>query len=180
MSPKQVRYSAGLSELFEDPAEEEPGGYCRDDLLFALVKQMATLDDYRLREVLSADLPMSCGSDDDVGDLVIEARTPDIAGPLSPKKAAPMLAGLNTLGASGVLTAKHVPLLSAARGVLLPPWCPPQGVLSFARTHPLAGIPWLNMVRFQQALEPSKDTAHLARLVAWCLENQFPISWRQL
>ncbi len=75
-------FTLGLWALFADQNDEQPGGYCRDELLFHVRDFGRGLSPfYELREVLSANLPMASGSEADRGDLVVMSGD-GVGGPL--------------------------------------------------------------------------------------------------
>ncbi len=91
-SSRGTRFGLGLSALLADPEDPRPGGFCRDEILFFpldLAGEMLTAD-FELREVLSSDLPMASGSEDDMGDLVVIAKR-GCGGPLAPRVAVDLL-----------------------------------------------------------------------------------------
>jgi hypothetical protein len=84
-------FSLGLGALLTNLESNEPGGFCRDELLFSLLDHgNIKTPYYELREVLSADLPMVSGTAGEIGDLVVVAR-PGVGGPLRPELAESLL-----------------------------------------------------------------------------------------
>lgn len=177
-----ILYEVGLAGLLADPGDERPGGFYRDEILAHISDELSTMVDLEVREVLSADLPMASGGDDDVGDLLVMAA-PGVGGPLAPAAAAPVLAELARLGPRGTLPGRLWSIVGAPRAVLVPPWVPPRGVFSFRPPHPLAGVAWLNLVAVTHAVrEQAGDdpaAAHFLELMAFCAKEKLVASWRR-
>ena len=177
-----VVYEVGLAGLLADPTDERPGGSYRDELLAHIAEELSTLVDLEVREVLSAELPMASGSDDDVGDLLVMAA-PGVGGPLEAAQASPVLAELARLGSRGTLPGRLWTIVGAPRAVLVPPWVPPRGVFTFKPPHPLAGVAWLNLVAVTQAVRQQAgddpEVAHFLALMTFCAQEKLVVTWRR-
>lgn len=177
-----AQYQVGLSLLLPVPTDEHPMGLCRDELLFSLVDRIAAQgvndDPYELREVLSADLPMASGSDDDVGDLVVTARSDNVGGPMLPERAASLLEALAELGTHGELPDPSSKLIPADRAFLLPHY-----VLNttgeFAESHIFHGVEFRGLVDVLKILEdaPLPELEHARKLFTFCRQNRFVVSF---
>ena len=117
LTAPEITYDVGLGGVLLDPTDERPGGFYRDELLAHIADALSSLVDLEVREVLSADLPMACGSDDDTGDLLVMAA-PGVGGVLPPPRAAPIIAELRRLGPHGTLPASFAAVIDAPRAVL--------------------------------------------------------------
>jgi hypothetical protein len=179
-----ARYEVGLALLLTDRTDERPGGLCRDDLLFSVVDAVAgklLLDDYELREVLSADLPMSCGSDDDRGDLVVMCRSDNVGGPLPEARAAPLRARLEELGPRGTLSDVIAAVVPMTKGLLLPPPCLTSRFAFNMPAHALNGLEHVNIVDVLKLLAPLREAgvpeaARFGALLDFCRAERFPVS----
>lgn len=124
---------------------------------------------------------MACGSDDDVGDLVVMARSDNVGGALSPERAKPMIDALASLGTTGELAEPIAAVIPFARVILLPP--PALNVeADYEPTHPLHGVAHMSLVDALGLLEPLEivdEVARARRLFAYCRDQRFPVSfWR--
>ncbi len=132
-------FTLGLSALLTDPADERPGGFYRDELLFHVRDQGHALASYyELREVLSADLPMASGSDDDRGELVVIAGD-RIGGPLSPATAAHLLRAWQRTPQRATVAASAEALGLTPRAIVVPDVYR-DAEFPTTRSHPFAGL----------------------------------------
>lgn len=135
--PVGTTFTLGLSALFEDPNDEQPGGYCRDELLFHVRDFGKTLaPHYELREVLNADLPMASGSEEDRGDLVVMAGD-GVGGPVLPAVAKHLLRIWSATPQRTTVKASPHKLDLTPRAIIVPDGYPttdiPAGRHPFAR-----------------------------------------------
>ncbi len=113
-------FTLGLWALLPDPSDERPGGFYRDELLFHVRDQGHALASYyELREVLSADLPMASGSDDDRGELVVIAGD-GVGGPLSPTTAEHLLRAWKRTPQRATVGASAAELELTPRAIVVP------------------------------------------------------------
>jgi hypothetical protein len=179
-----AKYAIGLALHLPDPRDEQPMGLCRDELLFTLVDRIAEQgvneEVYELREVLSADLPMASGSDDDVGDLVVTAKSDNVGGPMRPERAAPLLAALTKIGTEGSIPDPLAKLVPADRAFLLPPYVL-NTVGEYAADHIFHGVELRSLVDVLNILNaaPTPELAHAIELFTFCRDNRFFVSFQR-
>src|SRR5262249_3166382 len=121
-----LRYAMGMELALPDPTEDEPGGYTRESLLAAVVKNVADRDDYELRLLLHSDVSVDCPHD--VKGEMVFIVAPGVGGPWKPERAAPVIAEADALGRSGELDASRAalvmdPIQGAERALILPNHC---------------------------------------------------------
>jgi hypothetical protein len=178
--------SVGLAGAFTDPTAERAGRFCRDDVLFHVVDVVAnllSLDDYELREVLPATIPFSYPLEQETGEVVMMARSDNVAGPLAEPEATRILAELDALGREQSLDGPLSMLVPVGRAVVLPP---PSlaGSFELGEEHPLSGafyisvIDVLEILATLQELDPD-GAKRVFELLDFCRRERLPLSWRR-
>ena len=174
-----IRYQVGLDAALDAPADERPGGFCRDEVLAHIADALSSFDDLEVRELLSAELPMACGREEHEGELLVMGA-PGVGGALPTPQAARVIDGLATLGRSGEISDSLFPD-TGERGVLVPPWVPPAGRFGFPPPHPLAGVAWSNMVsvakHVRSVAEGDPEASKLVSLLDFCVREKLVVSW---
>jgi hypothetical protein len=178
--------AVGLALALPDPRGEQFGDYCRDDLTFHLVNMVADtlfLDDYELREVLSASLPFSYPLEQEQGEVVMMSRSDNVGGPLADATAKEIIAQLDELGREHTLIGPLSLLVPAERAVLLPP---PSlaGTIAFKDGHPLNGALYLSILDVLKILDPLEPVAgeqgpRVRKLLEYCKTARLPLSFRR-
>jgi hypothetical protein len=181
---QSAELSVGLQGAFTGPSEL--GKWCRDDITFHVVTIVADtffLDDYELREVFSAELPMSYPLEQESGEVVMMARSDEVGGPLPDDRARALLTRLDEIGRKLELTGPLTMLVPAKRAVLLPP---PSlaGTIDLPEPHPLRGafyISVIDVLKLLTMLEPTDPEAgaRVRTLLEFCREERLPLSWHR-
>jgi hypothetical protein len=184
MSEPRATLSINLNGAFTNSTEL--GGFSQDDILFHVVDVVADtlfLDDYELREVLDASLPMSYPLEQESGEVVMSARSDNVGGPLDATKSAELLARLADLGREHTLTGPLALLLPHDRAVVLPP---PTlaGVFELSDGHPLRGAPYFSVIDVMKLLDllidaDPENAGRVLPLLELCREARIPLSWRR-
>ncbi len=187
MADDKAALSVGLAGAFAAGVEPvHPGDLCRDDILFHVVGSVADLlflDDYEVREIESAQWPLSYPLEQAAGEVVMMARSDDVGGPLPEAEASPILERANELGRRVELTGPLSLLLPMDRAVILP--APTlAGHFEFSADHPLAGVAYFSVIDALElleklvALDPENAKAVLGFLEL-CREQRIALSWRR-
>lgn len=157
-------FTLGLWALFADPSDEQPGGYCRDELLFH-VRNFGTAPArfYELREVLSADLPMASGSETDRGDLVVMAGD-GVGGPLLPAAAEHLLEVWDETPQRATVSAAAATLGLTPRAIIVPDGYAATDIP--AGRHPFAGIRVTPVQSLRDAVRAVADDGEAADVIA--------------
>lgn len=172
-----VTFTLGLTALLADPSDEQPGGFCRDELLFHICDVGIELSPtWEVREVLSADLPMASGSEDDRGDLVVIAAKDGVGGPLKPEAAAHLLRVHASTPNRATVDMPASSLGMPPRAILVPDRF--MDTEFEAGKHPFAGIGLRSARRVRDMLRASgaADLAAVTAMLNLCAVHGFVVA----
>jgi len=170
-------FTLGLWALLADPTDEEPGGLCRDELLFSIRDFGRDLPHYyELREVLSADLPMASGSEGDHGDLVVMSGD-GVGGPMPAAAAKHLLQAWDATPQRATVSASPDKLDLTPRAIIVPDWFPETEIP--AGRHPFAGMCVANVVLVRDAVRAfarDDEAADAIAMLTLCAVHGFVIA----